>query len=132
MNKNIKPLVGKTIKSINTRAINCWKIEFTNGDYIELWAEMDGPLGIPNLYVDAFNDRLRNNPPKKKTNPRKRIKVNIIESEAGWGRKIDSTRTFETLAEAERFIKKYNKSNVEKFDKTGVVPSWYMVAELDA
>ena len=66
--------------------------------------------------------------PKQK---KSKVKVNIIESERGWGRKIDSTRMFDTLAEAEKFIKKYNKPNEEDYAKTGVVPDWYMQAELD-
>lgn len=44
--------VGKTIKSINTRAANVWKITFTDGSKIEVWAETDGPLRIPTLFVD--------------------------------------------------------------------------------
>lgn len=32
-------LVGKTIKSIDTSAVNVLKLEFTDGSKLELWAE---------------------------------------------------------------------------------------------
>ncbi len=60
MNKNTDMLVGKMIKSIEKDTINMWIIHFTDGSFIELWAENDGPLGIPQLYVEeykaAFNE----------------------------------------------------------------------------
>lgn len=51
-------------------------------------------------------------------------RVNIIESEAGWGQRIDETRYFDTLAEATKFVKRYNSHNNKK-----EVPAWYMYAE---
>lgn len=66
MNKNVKPLIGKTIASINTKSVNCWKIKFTDGGYIEVWAENDGPLHLPQIWLDALNDPKKNNPPRKK------------------------------------------------------------------
>lgn len=53
------------------------------------------------------------------------IKVEIIESEAGWGTKIDEIREFPTMEEALAFIKEYNKVN-----NLPVTPSWYMYARL--
>jgi hypothetical protein len=61
MNKNVKPLIGQTIVSIDTSTINCWKVKFASGDYVELWTETDGPYGLPCLYVDALNDPTKNN-----------------------------------------------------------------------
>lgn len=42
---------GKTIKSVVQQAINCWRINFTDGTHKFLWAEADGPLGLGQLYV---------------------------------------------------------------------------------
>lgn len=51
-------------------------------------------------------------------------RVDIIESERGWGQKIDETICFTTAKEADAFVTKYNKQN------TGTtVPDWYMVAQ---
>ncbi len=52
-------------------------------------------------------------------------KVYIIESESGWGQRIDETKEFETIEEAEKFCEDYNKEN--DLDK---VPGWYMRAEI--
>lgn len=54
----------------------------------------------------------------------KRFAVNLIESERGWGSKVDSTSYFKTLEEAKKFVKKFNSKNNEP-----VVPDWYMYAE---
>lgn len=53
------------------------------------------------------------------------FKVNIIESERGWGRKIDSVKEFPTEKQAKDFIKEYNKDNTSES-----APDWYMQAEL--
>lgn len=54
----------------------------------------------------------------------KKFLVNIIESEQGWGSKIDEVKEFKTQKKADAFIKKYNAKNTEK-----EVPDWYMRAE---
>jgi glutaredoxin-related protein len=55
----------------------------------------------------------------------KKIRVAIIESERGWGRKIDDVKEFDTMEEAETFIKEYNSYNTSP-----TAPDWYMQAEL--
>ena len=50
-------------------------------------------------------------------------KVTIIESERGWGQRINSVETFDTFEKAKEFQKKFNKPN----DKD-IAPDWYMVA----
>lgn len=52
-------------------------------------------------------------------------KVAIIESEAGWGQRIDEVKKFKTKKAAEKFVADFNSENTEK-----VTPSWYMRAEL--
>jgi hypothetical protein len=49
--------------------------------------------------------------------------VDIIESEAGWGARVDATLTFDTENEAAQFVQKFNSKNNSK-----TVPSWYMYA----
>lgn len=49
--------------------------------------------------------------------------VDIIESERGWGQRVDETATFDTYDEAIAFQKSYNADN--NFDE---VPDWYMYA----
>jgi hypothetical protein len=50
-------------------------------------------------------------------------KVDIIESERGWGQKVDETKEFKTYAAAKRFVDKFNSKNTE-----ASAPDWYMVA----
>jgi hypothetical protein len=52
------------------------------------------------------------------------VKVALIESERGWGKKIDDYMVCLSISEAELFIKEYNSKNTEK-----VVPDWYMYAD---
>jgi hypothetical protein len=52
-------------------------------------------------------------------------RVDIIESERGWGQKIDDTKYFETLAEAQEFTSSYNATH----NTQSTVPDWYMYAE---
>jgi hypothetical protein len=53
------------------------------------------------------------------------FKVYIIESEAGWGQKIDEVKKFASKQEALTFVKEYN----DKYNSEPEVPDWYMVAE---
>ena len=53
------------------------------------------------------------------------VKVEIIESERGWGSKIDEIREFDTREEAEEFVEEFNSHNNK--DR---VPDWYMYARI--
>lgn len=53
----------------------------------------------------------------------KKPRVEIIESERGWGQKVDDVLEFDTLEEAKDFIKDYNKDN-----NLSIIPDWYMYA----
>lgn len=53
-----------------------------------------------------------------------KFKVNVIESERGWGQRIDEKREFDTYDEAETFLKEVNDQN-----KEDSVPSIYWRAE---
>jgi len=52
-------------------------------------------------------------------------RVDIVESERGWGSKIDEVKYFDNELEAQQFVKNYNL----KWNNKDVVPDWYMVAE---
>ena len=49
--KNTKRIHGKTIKSIQRQAINCWRINFTDNSHIFLWAEIDGPFNLGQIWL---------------------------------------------------------------------------------
>lgn len=51
--------------------------------------------------------------------------VEIIESERGWGQKVDEVRAFASRKEAEDFVKDFNSANTSE-----TVPDWYMVARI--
>jgi hypothetical protein len=55
------------------------------------------------------------------------FKVTIIESERGWGQKIDEIKYFDNETEAHNFVNRFNSANT----KTDGVPDWYMYARYD-
>jgi hypothetical protein len=55
-------------------------------------------------------------------------KVYIIESEAGWGQKVEETLEFPTREEAEKYCREYNNKHNPPRDAT---PGWYMYARLE-
>ena len=52
-------------------------------------------------------------------------RVDIIESERGWGSKVDETLYFDNEEEARKYVVGYNA----KYNTSKEVPDWYMVAE---
>ena len=52
-------------------------------------------------------------------------KVVIIESERGWGQRVDEVKYIDTREEAEKFAKDFNSQNT-----AATAPDWYMVAEV--
>lgn len=52
------------------------------------------------------------------------IKIAVIESESGWGSKIDDYMVCLSVEDAKDFAKEFNSKNTE-----AVTPSWYMKAE---
>jgi hypothetical protein len=57
------------------------------------------------------------------TEPRLGYKVVVIESERGWGQKVDEVLYFKTRAEASSWSAKFNSRN-----PPGPAPDWYMQA----
>lgn len=54
-------------------------------------------------------------------------KVFIVESEAGWGIKVDEVKEFPDFASAKKFVIEYN----DRYNPPGPTPSWYMYAVLE-
>jgi hypothetical protein len=52
-------------------------------------------------------------------------RVDIIESERGWGQKIDETKYFDNELEAKAFVQRYN----DTYNTAREVPDWYMRAD---
>jgi hypothetical protein len=52
-------------------------------------------------------------------------KVEIIESERGWGSKVDEILYFKTEAEAKKYVAEYNA----KYNNEPTTPDWYMIAK---
>lgn len=55
----------------------------------------------------------------------KAYRVDIIESERGWGSKIDESIYFDNELEARLYVKTYN----DKYNTATEVPDWYMRAD---
>lgn len=51
-------------------------------------------------------------------------RVDIYESERGWGGRVDESLYFDTFEEADKYKTDYN----DKHNPPGPVPDWYMVA----
>jgi hypothetical protein len=56
--------------------------------------------------------------------PRPRWRVDMLESERGWGQKVDESFYFKTKEEADKYVKDYN----EKHNNKSEVPDWYIKA----
>lgn len=56
-------------------------------------------------------------------------RVDIIESERGWGSKIDESHYYDNEAEARLFVKQYNDKYNPPLKPGESVPDWYMVAQ---
>jgi hypothetical protein len=52
--------------------------------------------------------------------------VQLIESERGWGQRVDDTLEFNYFEEAKNYQNKFNSQN--KKLPNGIVPDWYMCA----
>ncbi len=50
-------------------------------------------------------------------------RTTVIESERGWGQKIDEYRRFESKEEAEKWVNQFNSQN-----NLPETPDWYMYA----
>ena len=57
-----------------------------------------------------------------------KTKVYIIESERGWGQRVDETKHFLSRKSAIAFADKYNK----EYNTLSQVPDWYMYAKVEA
>jgi hypothetical protein len=55
----------------------------------------------------------------------KKTKVAIIESERGWGQRVDEIREFDSRADAEKFVETFNARN-----NLPQAPDWYEYAEI--
>lgn len=51
MHKDTQKLIGKTIKYISKQAINCWRIDFSDGTKTFIWAETDGPFDVGQIWL---------------------------------------------------------------------------------
>lgn len=59
------------------------------------------------------------------------FKACIIESEKGWGAKVDEVKEFATEQERDTFVREYNAQHNPNMGKPGVrVPDWYMYARV--
>jgi hypothetical protein len=59
-----------------------------------------------------------------------KYQANIIESEAGWGSKIDEKKYFDSKDERDKFVNDYNEKYNPNLGKAGYpVPDWYMIAQ---
>ena len=56
------------------------------------------------------------------------IKVYIIESERGWGQKVDEEKEFPSPQAAETFVREYNAKHNPPLD---IAPDWYMYARME-
>lgn len=55
----------------------------------------------------------------------KKTTVYIIESERGWGQRVDEKKEFDSRKDAEDFVTEYNSYNNKE-----IVPDWYMYARI--
>lgn len=56
-------------------------------------------------------------------------RVDIIESERGWGSRVEDSKYFDNEAEAKKYVKKYNDQYNPDMGKAKTAPDWYMIAQ---
>ncbi len=56
-----------------------------------------------------------------------KTRVLMIESEAGWGQRVDEIKTFPSRAKAVAFAEAYNR----RHNTAPTAPSWYVKAEVE-
>lgn len=56
-----------------------------------------------------------------------KVKVLIIESERGWGQRVDEIKEFDSMEEAVTFCKEYNNKHNPPLT---CAPDWYMYADI--
>jgi len=88
------------------------KIKLTSGEVAELWTP--SIKEINHISTPQINDLGLNSA----------FKVSIIESEAGWGRKIDDWMVCLSIEETQKFEKEFNSKNT-----SSRTPDWYMQVE---
>lgn len=54
-----------------------------------------------------------------------KYQVNMVESEAGWGSRIDEKKYFDEDQQAKDFVREYN----QQYNNQSTVPDWYLKAE---
>jgi hypothetical protein len=54
------------------------------------------------------------------------VKIAVIESELGWGSKIDDWMVCLSITDAKAFTQEFNSKNTD-----ATAPNWYMIAEGD-
>lgn len=59
-----------------------------------------------------------------------KTKVQIIESERGWGQRVDETKEFESYESAETYCREYNRKHNPPVASTVSAPDWYMYAHI--
>ena len=59
---------------------------------------------------------------------KKEWKVEVIESERGWGQKVDEVHWFTTEKKAKKFQDEINEPNRQNILNGGSTPDWYMFA----
>jgi hypothetical protein len=64
--------------------------------------------------------------------PGPKHQVIVIESEKGWGQKIDEVLYYDNEAEALKVVEDYNNEHNPDMGKPGVqTPDWYMIARYE-
>lgn len=58
-----------------------------------------------------------------------KYKAIILESEAGWGSRVDETLEFDTEKERDDYVKDYNDKYNPSMNSGEPTPSWYMIAQ---
>jgi len=62
-------------------------------------------------------------------NPTETWRVDIIESERGWGQRVDESIFFDNEVEAKQYVFDYNTKYNPPLKPGQPVPDWYMVAQ---
>lgn len=96
----------------------------------------EGQRGLADIIYKTYGDRLKIKPESPlqrlrklgKVKPQNQTTVQIVESERGWGQKVDEELLFDKREDAKAFVDAFNDSQPQTTD--GSAPDFYVYARL--
>lgn len=113
---------GSTERTLNYESMEGYngQVDY-NGEIFVVSHEKGGGAGMGGYPASVTILRIQ----QPAVAPEDKIKVELVESEAGWGQRIDETKEFDSMKLAKAYVDDFNNDNNE-----ATTPEWYMYARI--